>query len=655
VQATDRRRSVVVAAKHRAPYGAWRSPITSGVVTSSIVSLAAPQVDGGWTYWTEGRPTEDGRTVIVRAAPDGAIEDVTPTPFNVRTRVHEYGGGAYLVDRGEIFFSNFADGRLYHQINHGPPIPITAEKEWRYADFVPDHVQDRLIAVREDHIDPSREAVNTLVALDRRGEREQIILASGNDFYSSPRISADGARLAWLTWNHPNMPWDSCELWVAAFDPNGRLASAAHVAGGDAESIFQPEWSPDGSLYFVSDRSGWWNLYRLRGGETTQMTDLEAELGVPQWVFGRSTYAILTPQHVLCIANSEEIDDLRMLSTESKDLQPIATPYTDISSICCTGDRAVFIGASAVQLPEVAQLHVADQRVEVLQQSGALDIDESWFSRPQSIVFPTTGGASAHALYYPPCNPEYEARTHELPPLLVGSHGGPTSAYSTGLQLGGVQYWTSRGFAVVDVNYGGSTGYGRAYRQRLDGQWGVVDVDDCVNAARYLVEHGLADPERLVIRGGSAGGYTTLCAMTFRDTFAAGASYFGIADLKVFVRDTHKFESRYLDRLIGQLPEQHDLYRERSALPYIDQISRPIILFQGLDDKVVPPNQAVLMADALRDRGIPFAHVAFEGEGHGFRKAENIRTMHDGELYFYSRIFGFELAEELEPIVIENL
>ncbi len=651
---------MVVAAKHLAPYGAWKSPITSDVVTSSIVSLAAPQVDGEWTYWTEGRPAEDGRTMIVRAAPDGAIEDVTPTPFNVRTRVHEYGGGAYLVDRGEIFFSNFADARLYHQINHGPPIPITAEKEWRYADFVADHVHGRLIAVREDHTDSSREAVNALVAVDRRGQNEQMVLASGNDFYSSPRISGDGGWLAWLTWNHPNMPWDGCELWVAAFDPEGRLASATRVAGGDAESIFQPEWSPDGSLYFVSDRSGWWNLYHLSDGESTQMTDLEAELGVPQWVFGRSTYAILSPRHILGIVHRDGLDGLHLLSTESKDLQPIATPYTDISSICAagecaTGDRAVFIGASAVRLPELAQLHLGDQRLEVLQQSGALDIDETWFSRPRPIVFPTAGGPSAHALYYGPSNPEYDAPPGELPPLLVGSHGGPTSAYSTGLQLGGVQYWTSRGFAVVNVNYGGSTGYGRVYRQRLDGQWGVVDVDDCVNAARYLVEQGLADPERLIIRGGSAGGYTTLCAMTFRDTFAAGASYFGIADLEVFVHDTHKFESRYLDRLIGQLPEQRDLYRERSALSYTGQMSRPIILFQGLDDKVVPPNQAVLMADALRGRGIPFAHIAFEGEGHGFRKADNIRTMHDGELYFYSRIFGFEPAEELEPVVIENL
>ncbi len=642
-------------AKHPAPYGTWRSPITSEVVTSSIVSLAGPQVDGEWTYWTEGRPAEDGRTVLVRAGPGGAVEDVTPAPFNVRSRVHEYGGGAYLVDRGDIFFSNFDDDRLYRHRENQPPIPITPDNASRYADFVADRLRDRLIAVREDHTVRSREAVNTLVALPRHGEGEQLVLASGNDFYSSPRISTDGGRLAWLTWNHPNMPWDGCELWVAAFDSAGRLASSAHVAGAGDESIFQPEWSSDGSLYFVSDRSGWWNLYRLRDGETTQVTNLEAELGVPYWVFGRSTYTVLSPRHVLCVVNSDGLDGLHLLSTDSKDVQPLATPYTDISSICSAGDRAVFIGASAVRLPELAQLHLADHRLEVLQQSGEIDIDDAWYSRPQPIVFPTTGGASAHALYYPPCNPGYEAPPHHLPPLLVGSHGGPTSAYSTGLQLGGIQYWTSRGFAVVNVNYGGSTGYGRVYRQRLDGQWGVVDVDDCVNAACYLVERGLVDPERLIIRGGSAGGYTTLCAMTFRDTFAAGVSYFGIADLEVFVTDTHKFESRYLDRLIGQLPEQRELYRGRSALNYAEQISRPILLFQGLDDKVVPPNQAALMADALRSRGVPFAHVAFEGEGHGFRKASNIRTMHDGELYFYSRIFGFEPAEKLEPIAIENL
>ncbi len=637
------------------PYGRWRSPITSDLIVAGTVGLSQPSLDGRDVYWIEQRPGEAGRNVVVRRAAPGETTDLTPSSFNARTRVHEYGGGAYVIEAGQVYFSNFADQRLYRQDPGTEPRPLTPPEALRYAVAVVDPARRQLICVREDHTDKARPAVNTLVGvpLDSAPAGGRV-LVSGNDFYAAPRLSPDGGRLAWLTWNHPRMPWDGTELWVGHFTQDGSLTELELMAGGPTESIFQPEWSPDGELHFVSDRTGWWKLYRCRAGQVESLCPQEAEFGLAQWVFGMSTYAFIERGQLVCSYLTGGTWRLARLNTDTGRLTPVGVPYTSISGLRATRERAVFIGGSPTASSAVVVLDLASDRLDVVRTSSNVTVDPGYLSFAQPIEFPTEQGRTAHALFYPPRNRDFAAPAEERPPLLVLSHGGPTGAASAALSLG-IQYWTSRGFAVVDVNYGGSTGYGRAYRERLDGRWGIVDVDDCVNAARHLVRRGLVDGRRLAIRGGSAGGYTTLAALTFRDVFKAGASHYGICDLEALAKDTHKFESRYLDRLIGPYPERQDLYRERSPIHFTDRLACPLILFQGLEDEVVPPAQAQAMFEAVRRKGLPVAYVAFEGEQHGFRKAENIKRALDGELYFYSRIFDFELAEPVEPVPIANL
>ncbi|MBI3950245.1 MAG: S9 family peptidase [Acidobacteria bacterium] len=636
------------------PYGSWKSPITSDLIVSETIGLSEIKLDNNDIYWTEMRPSEGGRYVIVRRTPDGRITDMSPTPFNARTRVHEYGGGAYVVADGMIYFSNFAGQRLYRQTPGLEPQPLTPAKDLRYADGMIDRRRNRLICVREDHTVEGREAVNTLVSVDLERGGEGEVLVSGNDFYSSPRISPDGSHLARLAWNHPNMPWDGTELWVAELKEDGSLGRTERVAGGVDESIFQPEWSPDGVLYFISDRTGWWNLYRWRNGVIEPLCEMEVEFGKPQWVFAMSTYAFESAARIICSYNERGTWRLASLDAETRKLEPIEIPYTEIGSVRAAAGRAVFIGGSPTEPLSVVQLDLTTQQIEVLRRASNVTIDPGSLSIPPTIEFPTENGLSAYGFFYSPQNRDYTAPPGERPPLLVKSHGGPTAATSTALNLG-IQYWTSRGIAVLDVNYGGSTGYGRTYRERLNGRWGIVDVDDCVNGARYLVAQGLVDGNRLAINGGSAGGYTTLCALTFRNIFKAGASYFGVSDLEALAKDTHKFESRYSDRLVAPYPEGRDLYLERSPINFTDRLSCPVILFQGLEDKIVPPNQAEMMVEALRKKGLPVAYLPFEGEQHGFRRAENIKRSLNAELYFYSKIFGFELAEPVEPVPIENL
>ena len=637
-----------------APYGAWKSPITSDLIVSESIGIGQIALDGDDVYWVESRPAEGGRNVVVQRTPDGRTTDVTPPPFNVRTRVHEYGGGAFAVSGGSLFFSNFADQRLYRQEPGGQPRPITPEQDLRYADGVVH--RGRMVCVREDHTSPGREAVNTLVGLDLdRGGAGQV-LVSGNDFYSTPRISPDGSRLAWLTWNHPNMPWDGTELWTGDLDDDGSVVRPRRVPGGVDESIFQPEWSPDGVLYFVSDRTGWWNLYRWRDGQAEPLCEMEAEFGKPQWGLGMTAYAFESAGRIVCSYTKQGSWFLASLDTEAGKLEPIETSYSEMSrgDVRAAPGRVVLGAGSPTEPFSVVQLDLGTQRLDVLRRSSEVAVDEGYLSRPQAVEFPTTNGLTAHAFFYPPKNRGYAAPSGEKPPLLVMSHGGPTGATGTALDLQ-VQYWTSRGIAVLDVNYGGSTGYGTAYRRRLNGRWGIVDVDDCVNGAMHMVERGLVDGNRLAIRGGSAGGYTTLSALTFRDVFKAGASYYGISDLEALTKDTHKFESRYLDTMIGPYPERRDLYVQRSPIHHTEDLSCPVILFQGLEDEIVPPNQAETMLEALRKKGLPVAYLPFEGEQHGFRLAENIKRSLDAELYFYSRVFGFEPAEPLEPVPIENL
>lgn len=635
-----------------ASYGSWRSPITAKEIAEGTIGLSETMVAGGCVWWTELRPAEGGRIVVVRRADDGTHADMTPEGMNARTRVHEYGGAAYLPCGDTLFFTNFADQRLYRTRDGTQAQAVTPERDVRYADFVYDAARRRLIAVREDHTGGG-EAVNTIAAIHLEGEREDEILVSGNDFYASPRLSGDGLQLAWLTWSHPDMPWDAAELYVAPVRGDGSLGEAVHVAGGPEESASQPVWSPDGVLHFVSDRTDWWNLYRLREGEVEAVTALDAEFAAPHWKFRRTTYAFDGPGRIVC-AYVREGMHLALVDVATRRLEPIETAYNSLSHLSVADGRAAFVGGSGTRPAAVVVMDLASGETGELKRATEIEIDPGYISKAEPVAFPTEGGGDAHGFFYAPRNRDFAGPADERAPLVVMVHGGPTSATSASLRLG-IQYYTSHGIAVLDVDYGGSTGYGRAYRQRLAGQWGVVDVDDCCNGARYLAERGFVDAKRLAITGGSAGGYTTLSALTFRDTFAAGSSHFGISDCEALAKETHKFESRYLDGLIGPYPERRDLYVERSPIHHVDGLSCPIVFFQGLEDKIVPPNQARMMADALRAKGLPVALVEFAGEQHGFRKAESIERALEGELFFFSKVFGFEPAEPVEPLEIENL
>jgi dipeptidyl aminopeptidase/acylaminoacyl peptidase len=647
------------------PYGTWPSSITAQVVAAQGLRLGYVALDGEDVYWVEGRPSEGGRNVLVRRGADGRASDLTPPGFNVRTRVHEYGGGSYVVSDGVVYFSNFSDQRIYrtgataHASTHREPIPITPPGDWFYADATVDARRRRLICVREDHSDPNREPVNTLVAIPLDGgESAGEVIASGYDFYSTPRLSPDGSRLAWLAWRHPQMPWDGTELWVASVAESGSLDHPVRLAGGPSESICQPGWMPDGTLCFASDRDGWWRLYRSDGSAAHALVKdppARAEFGRPQWVFGSAPWAAAGDGRMVVSYAREGLWYLAALEIQTGKLSQLVDGVQPREWLTATSTHAVLVAGSATTPDAVIRVDLRSEVVEVLQASSTIDIDEADISVPESVVFPSPDGHQTHAFYYPPRHAHCTAPDTERPPLMLISHGGPTSAASATLDLK-VQYWTNRGFAVADVNYGGSSGFGRPYRERLNGQWGIVDVADMVGAAQYLVAQGKADPDRLVIRGGSAGGYTTLAALSFHpEVFKAGASYYGISDIEVLARDTHKFESRYLETLVGPYPASRDLYRARSPIHVVDRLACPLILFQGLEDKVVPPNQSEMMAAAVRAKGLPVAYLAFEGEQHGFRKATTIIRSLEAELYFYGAVFGFSPADITEPVAIDNL
>jgi dipeptidyl aminopeptidase/acylaminoacyl peptidase len=643
--------------KTTAPFGCWKSPITAGLLTSSGISFSELQFSNGNLYWLESRPDESGRVAVVRCAPSGSPADALPRDFNTRTRAHEYGGGAYFVHGDAVHFSNFKDQRLYRLSPGAAACPLTPEPpqpgSLRYADGRRTPDGRTIICVRERH-EAGREASNELVAFPFDGSAEPRVVASGYDFYSFPRVSPDGERIAWTCWRHPQMPWDGSELWVGELSADGQISNERHVAGSATESIFQPEWAPDGSLFFISERRGWWNLYAERAGRIVPIFEIDAEIGVPQWLFGYSRYAFLSDGRLACIVDRNGFEIIVVLDTRSSEKRTLDLPYSVFNSIRSDGVDTLFLtAASGTKAPEVVSLRLSNNSLRTLKRSLDVQIDKGHLSEPEPIEFPTSNGATAYALFYPPKNKDFVAPSGDRPPLLVISHGGPTSSTSPALRLA-VQYWTTRGIAVVDVNYGGSTGYGRAYRERLKGKWGVVDVEDCINAARYLETRGAVDGKRMGIRGGSAGGYTTLCALVFHNVFAAGASYYGVADLETLARDTHKFESRYEDSMVGPYPEAAELYRRRSPVHFADGLSCPVILLQGLEDKVVPPSQAETMIAALRAKCLPFAYVAFPTEGHGFREAANIQRSIESELYFYSRIFGFTPADPITPVPIEN-
>jgi dipeptidyl aminopeptidase/acylaminoacyl peptidase len=638
-----------------APYGSWASPITVDLLLKGTARMRNQMVrwDGDDLYWSELRPSEAGRIVVCRRSPDGAITDVTPAGFNARTRVHEYGGGHFAVSGGTVWFINFADQRLYRQDRGGTPQPITQGVDVRHADMAVDDRRARLYAVREDHATAGQEPVNSIVSIDWNGEGDAITIAAGNDFYSSPKLSSDGGRLAWTTWNHPNMPWDGTELWVSELDREGRVISSRKMAGGESESILQPEWSPSGELYFISDRSDSWNLYREWGDGDEPVCSRAAEFGAPQWYFGMRFYAFAGPDEIVCLYSERGGTRLGRIDLKGGGLQPVELLYTGLNSLQTNGRKAAMFAASPALAERVLTIDLETGAQEVVKVSNPAHIDPGYLSLPQSIEFPTEGGLTAHAAYYPPKSRDSGGPPDEKPPLVVRCHGGPTGSAGPGYTFE-YQYWTSRGFAVVDVDYGGSAGYGRAYRMRLNGNWGVVDVDDCINAARFLVAQGLADKNRVWITGGSAGGFTALLSLTKRDFYNSGASHYGIGDLELFVKETHKFESHYMETLVGQYPERADVYRDRSAIRFADNLNCPVILFQGLEDKIVPPSQAEEFVAVCRKKRLPYAYVAFEGEQHGFRQEKNIRRSIEAELYFVSRIFGFAIADSIEPVEIEN-
>ncbi len=640
-----------MASRETAPYGAWKSPITAGSIAGGSIGFTQVALDGEDVWWGEARPSEDGRVAIMHRIADGTITEAIPAKFSARSRVHEYGGAAFVVCNGVVWFCNDSDQRVWMAEPGGAPRPLTPENKTRYADFSVDTARRRLVCVAEDH-NREGEPENLLVAISLDGGEAPF--HRGHDFYAAPRLSPDGVQIAWICWNHPNMPWDGTELWLAELDTDGGSKNARRIAGGPDESVFQPEWSPDGVLHFVSDLTGWWDLYRWSGDKAELVYGDELDIGRPLWQFGMTTYGFMAENTILWMGALEAQWGIRTLDTATGSLRPLNLPFVDFDHLCVADGRAAFVGIGQAEPAAVVLLDPAKCIHDIVCQSADFRVDPEYISRGVCTAFPTADGSEVFAFRYWPQNRDFQALEGELPPLIVKIHGGPTSQARLGLNLK-IQYWTSRGFAVIDVNYRGSTGFGTEYRRKLDGRWGVADVEDCVAVARRHGNGGFVDKDRMAISGGSAGGYTVLAALTFHDVFKAGASHYGIGDLMALAGDTHKFESRYLDRLVGPLPEAEALWRDRSPINHTDRLDCPVIFFQGLDDKVVPPNQAEAMVAALRAKGIPVAYVPFEGEGHGFRMAENIKGALEGELYFYGKVFGFTPADDIEPVDIENL
>jgi len=643
------------------PYGAWPSPITAEMLARVAVGLGETQLDEGVAYWLEMRPTEGGRMVVVKGDPHTSPTDVTPAGFNARTMVHEYGGGSFRVHHGTVFFSNMPDARLYRQDEGAAPVAITPDTDGthRYADGTVTADGRWWIGVRERHdLGPSMlDVENELVAIATDGSAEPRVVAAGHDFYSSPRVSPDGGTLAFLAWDLPFMPWDGCELYTAPLSPEAGVGEPTLAAGRiGEESIWDPEWSPAGDLVFASDRSGWWNLERIRAGERQSLHPAEAEFGYPQWGLGERSIGFLADGRIVCQYDADSRTHTAVLDPETGELTDLDLPYDGLRwgpDVAVEGSVIVFTAGSPTLSNQIVWLDFEARSVDVLRESSTVPFDASYLSVPEAIEFPTEGG-TAHAFFYRPTNPAVSGPAGEAPPLIVMAHGGPTSAASSVLDIA-TQFWTSRGFGVVDVDYGGSTGYGRAYRERLNGMWGVVDLRDCVAAADFLIERGDADGDRLLVRGGSAGGYLVMCALTFTDRFAAGASYFGISDLVPFATgETHKFECRYEHTLIGPWPAFEDTYRARSPINFADRIATPMLVLQGTEDHVVPPSQAEVIVAALRRNGIPHAYKLYEGEGHGFRRAENIIDARNAELSFYAQILGFEPAGDVPVLPIER-
>lgn len=641
-----------------APYGTWRSPIAPSVLADSGVMFSQLQVEGQDLYWLELRPTDNGRSVLVRRSADGSVTDITPADYSVRSRVHEYGGGACRVVGNTVYFVNDEDQRLYRQPLDGTPEPITPDPEslraWRYADLRVSPSGHYLVCIREYHPDENPlHVVNEIVAINLNTPENITVIATGYDFYANPRFSPDGSHLAYVAWNHPNMPWDDTELWVIPLHEDGSSGEGRKVAGQHGESVMQPEWHPNGTLHFISDRTNWWNLYREINGDVEPVFLIEGEVGYAPWKFDVNRYDFLPDGSIATAYTQNSLDTLVHIADETVTLIE-NLEFTVYRTLAVSENTIYAIAAGGKQPSIIVAVELPTRTFTILHSSLSLIMDPAYIAAPVPIAFPTTDSQTAYAFYYPPMNPLYRAQDGDLPPLLVNVHGGPTGQ-TKGFLNPAIQFWTSRGFAFVDVNYGGSIGYGRAYRERLRDNWGIVDVEDAINAAKYLIIQRLADPKRVAIRGGSAGGYSTLRAVTWKDFFTAGASFFGIGDLETMTRDTHKYESRYLDSLVGAYPAEKARYVDRSPVHSASKITCPVLLLQGLEDKVVPPNQAEDMIAAMQKTGTPYAYIGFEGEGHGFRRGENITRSAEAELSFYAQVFGFDPADEIDPIEITNL
>ncbi len=648
------------------PYGAWPSPVTADFATARFVSFADLKFSGDRHYWLEQRPGEGGRSVLV-AANGRRRRDITPARMNVRSRVYEYGGGAYALSHDAAYFVNFLDQCIYAAPLDGdapghPPRRVTrGDATERFGGLEWDAHRRCLIAIRERHrvaggdAQPPREpadaprdtTVNDLVRIDP-ATGEVFVLHEGHDFYAWPCLSESGDHLAFVVWDHPNMPWDGTQLVIADIDGAGNVSNETLVAGGMDESIYQPTWIDDDSLVYVSDRSGYWNLHAYDASGVRVAVPDDAEYGLPMWSLGSTNHVLAGRGHVVAQRIEDGEAELVIADIEHGITTPLSAGFTSYRSLTRSPAGISFIGGSADDVARVTELDIATGRTETLASAGDIDFPEGTISAPETIGFRSAGGATAYANFYPPQHPECVGPPGELPPLVVTTHGGPTSAAGRDLSLR-IQYYTSRGWGVLDVNYGGSTGFGREYRERLNGQWGVVDVEDCVAGARHLASEGRIDVNRIAIRGGSAGGYTTLAAVTFADVFRAGASHYGIGDLAALARDTHKFESRYVSRLVDEAD-----FEARSPIRHASRARCPMIFFQGSEDRIVPPNQAESMFRALKANGVPVAYLLFEGEGHGFRRPENAARAIEAEYLFFSKVFGFEPADDLDDIFVEN-
>lgn len=646
--------------KTNLPFGNWASPISAEALTAASINLSEIHTDGTDIYWLESRPQEKGRTTIMRWH-DGEREELLPAPINVRSRVNEYGGGSYCVGDGVVYFVAFDDQCIYRlDTTNTNPIPeaLTTESAKRFGDLFLDKTNSRIYAVCEDHSKPNSEPLTTLCYLDLKGSKELKTIQQGADFYASPVTSADGTNIMWLEWNHPNLPWDGTRCMLATISAEGSTQDARHIAGGDKEAIVQPMFAPNGDIIFVSDKNNWWNLYRINKNNNYSISpecliEMPAEFAGPLWVGGLSYYAFSSANELVGCYSQNGTWHLYQLNLQTKNFQTLTTPCCDIEYVASNKDGVYFIGSTTTDFSSV--YYYQSGAVSILNQPAGNPFSQADIAQAEAIEFPLSYRQDVgHCFYYPPTNANFCGPDNTAPPLIVICHGGPTSATHSSLNLA-IQYWTNRGIAVADVNYSGSTGYGRNYRDALLGQWGIADVQDCIDCVKYLISNDLADADKIAIRGGSAGGYTVLCALTFHSVFKAGASRYGIGDLETLASDTHKFESRYLDNLVGPYPKTKSIYQQRSPINHLDQFAAPVIFLQGLQDKVVPPNQAEAMIAALDAKNIPHASVFFPEEGHGFRQAKNQRRALEAELYFYGQVFGFDVSDNIEPIAIPHL